>query len=182
MEPQMAISLAKELCEMTVHAFGRGTLSADGSQYGTSYAATSTDTWKVVDTQSIQPFVTGGFGEGGSIIEVEFNLVANVRHASTAAGGAVTYAWQAKNLSATSTDSWIWLTPTSSGLSTACSTAFDVSLSGYMTLSNSTFNAVPFQVRLLIVSAGGSTAGDSATGAYAKAKNSSYVRVIYRVT
>ncbi len=183
-EPQSLISLSKEILTYLVHAFGAGTLTTTGVQYGSSGVSTSTDVWKVVETQTIQPF-TQYFGSIGSIIEVEFALAANAQWSSTdGTGGVVTYAWQAKNLSDTSTDSWVWLMPTSSGLSTAIgSTAGDTSvLSGRMSLST-TFNKVPFQVRLLLCSGGkgSDTGGASSTGAYVRAKSSSYVKVLYRV-
>jgi len=187
--PQEFIALAQEVCELLVHSFGRGTLTTDGVQYGSSGVATSTDTWKVVDTQTIQPFGApeGSLARGGAIMEVEFALTAAVAFpgTTTGSGGAVTYAWQARNYnSGTATDDWVWLTPTSSGHSTTVgSTSQDTSTySGYLNIQTN-LNKVPLQIRLLVISggAGTSTSGASSTGASARTKSSSYVRVAYRV-
>lgn len=186
-EPQELIGVAQEVAEYLVHAFGAGTLTTTGNQFGSSGAATSTDTWKVVETQTIQPF-TDAFGRAivGRFIEVEFGLTTSVLHVSdTMAGAVVTYNWQVKNSVATATDDWVWLLPTSSGHSTAVgSTAAETTYSGRMTIS-STFNRFPVQIRLLVMSGGlgaaTSSGASSSTGAYARAKASSYVKVYYRV-
>lgn len=184
-EPQQLVSIAKEVLEYVVHAFGAGTLATTGVQYGTSGTATSTDTWKVVETQTIQPF-TEYFGSTGRIIEVEFGLTTSAMHVSdTMAGAVVTYNWQVKNVISTSTEDWVWLLPTSSGHSTAVgSTAAETTYSGRMVVS-STFDRFPFQIRLLVMSGGlgaaTSTGSSSSTGAYARAKGSSYLKVYYRV-
>ncbi len=184
-EPQELIGIAKEVFEYIVHAFGAGTLTTTGVQYGTSGAATSTDVWKVVETQTIQPF-TEYFGSNARIIEVEFELTTSAMHVSdTMTGATVTYAYQVKNVISTSTEDWVWLMPTSSGHSTAVgSTAAETTYSGRMVVS-STFDRFPFQVRLLVMSGGlgaaTATSMSSSTGAYARAKGSSYIRVYARV-
>jgi len=183
-EPQNLVQLSKEVASYLIHAFGAGTLTTTGTQYGDSGVATSTDTWTVVETATIQPF-TAGYGSLGTILEVEFGLTAlTVRDSTGGAAGTVTYAYQVKNVSSTATDDWVWMTPTSSGHSTAVGSTETQSstYSGYM-VTSSAFDEVPFQIRLLVMSGGkgGSTSGDSATGAYARMKNSSYVKVLYRV-
>ena len=180
-EPQQLIGVAKEIVSYIVHAFGRGTLTTTGVQYGSSGISTSTDTWKVVETKTIQPMVRG-IGALGTILELEFSLTTGSVHESTSAGGVVQYNWQAKNISDTSTEDWQWLLPTSSGHSTAVgSTEVFTTYSGYMTVATHSLDEVPFQIRLLVMGGAGSTSGGSATGSQARAKNSTYVKVLYRV-
>ncbi len=188
-EPEQLIALSKEICTLLVHAFGNGALTASGAQYGTSGNATSTDTWLEVDNKLISLFdangLEKGFGYPADILEVEFGLTCNVNKSSTGSStGSVIYAWQARNASMTSsTDTWVWLTPTSSGNDTAIgSTGVDSTLAGYFA-TTTYFDKVPFRVRLLVKAGtkGDSTGGDSSTGAFAKAKNSSYIKVLYRV-
>ena len=118
MEAQQLVALGKEVLEYTVHAFGNGTLTTTGVQYGTSMAATSTDTWKTVETWTINPMgstePTFGFGNQGTAIEIEFNLTTHAQHSATSTG-TVTYNWQARNLSDTDSTAWVYLLPTSSG-------------------------------------------------------------------
>lgn len=192
-EPQSLIDLAKEICSYTVHAFGKGSMTTStdpGTQYGTSGVSTSTDTWKVIETKNIAPWGLNSSQASGrrtndlDILEVEFVLTAGLKHTSTTATAKVTYAWQAQSVYVNSTENWVWLTPTSSGLTMApggSSWETDASLSGYFT-TTTYFDKVPMTVRLLMLSGGGSTSGDSATGAYARPKSSSYVKVLYRVT
>ncbi len=182
-EPQSLISLSKEILTYLVHSFGEGTLTTTGVQYGASGVATSTDVWKVVETKTIQPF-TEYFGSRGNLIEVEFGLTtATVRSSTGGAAGTVTYRYQVKNLNeATATDDWVELIGATGHSTAVGSTEAESTYSGRMTIA-SKFTKVPFQIRLLVMagSVGGSTGGDSSTGAYARAKSSSYVKVLYRV-
>ncbi len=181
-EPQQLISLSKEICSYLVHCFGAGTLSTTGVQYGSSGVATSTDVWTVVDTKTIQPF-SQYFGSIGDLLEVEFSLTTATVRSSTSSSGTVTYRYQVKNLyDATATDDWVELIGATGHSTASGSTAAESTYSGRMTIA-SKFTKVPFQIRLLVMSggAGGSTSGDSATGAYARAKGSSYVNVLYRI-
>lgn len=184
-EPQQIIALSKEVAEYIVHAFGAGTLTTTGVQYGTSGVATSTDTWTVVETQTIKPFANAAFygNDAARIIEVEFGLTTHTIRSSTGgAAGTVTYRYQVKNLISTSTENWVDLIGATGHSTAVGSTAAESTYSGRMVVS-STFDRFPFQIRLLVMSGGkgGSTSGDSSTGAYARAKSSSYIKVYYRV-
>jgi hypothetical protein len=175
-EPQQYVQVAKEICQYLVHAFGTGTLTQTGSQYGTTMKSTSTGSASdatVVNTVTVQPFNdAAGYGtKENEIIEVEFGLTAGFKSVTDTAA-VIVYKWQAKNASLSDTCYVDLSTANTTALGT---TYVDQTYSGYFTPTTN-FNKVPFNVRLLIWN---NDAGS--TQSSAKTKNSSYIKVLYRV-
>ena len=181
---QMYISMAHEVAEYLVHMFGQGNLTVNGVQYGTQVLSNSTETAREVDIATVDPLgisgdidpSLGGVPDEKTILEVEFGLTAKLQNNTTDAATKVIYQWQAKECSS---DTWVALT---SALSTALGTtgadgATETTWSGRFEMVTN-FTKVPSQIRLTIYAG---TAG-AATQLAAKTKNSSYVKVIYRVT
>lgn len=185
-EPQITVGLAKEVAEYIVHAFGTGKLTTSGTQYNSTGAtsseselSSSTDitAFTEIDNVTITP-VSGpdakDYAYNASILEVEFSLTAALR-CTTSSDAVCTYKWQARDytLGTTSTTDYVDLT---SWNTTAPGTTFlDVTNSGYFNVQTN-FSKIPFQIRLLLYN--GTASSCQAQG---KTKNSSYVRVVYRV-
>lgn len=145
--------------EHTEHPFARGNLTADGIQWSAE-KTTSTDDFETVEQATIKPPALG------TILEFEFGLTCALK--SSGATEAAGFKWQARNKGGT----WV-------DLHDEVAYAADASSYREYTYSGrrgpaTNFNAVPFEIRLLIKSA--SAGGENAIG---KTKNSSYVKVIY---
>ena len=183
-EPQVYVGLAKEVVEYIVHAFGRGALTTNGVKYDSTGAssteavvASSTDSAlaTVVKSVTIQP-VSGSdpkdYAYASALLEIEFALTAAFRN-STAGASVCTYKWQAKETSLSST---CWVDLTSWNTTDPGTTFLDVTHSGYFNVQTN-LEKIPVDIRLLLFNG---TA--SSTQAQAKPKNSSYTRVVYRVS
>lgn len=183
-EPQQTIALAKEVVTYIVHAFGAGVLTTDGVQYNSSGAsstesklASSTDadlatTIKSVTIQPVAGDDVKDYGYNSSILELEFALTAAFRN-STAGASVCTYKWQAKEHSLSDT---AWVDLTSWNTTNPGTTFLDVTHSGYFNIQTN-LEKIPINIRLLLYNG---TA--NSTQAQAKPKNSSYTKIIYRVS
>ncbi|OGO30702.1 MAG: hypothetical protein A2Z29_00540 [Chloroflexi bacterium RBG_16_56_11] len=145
--------------EHVEHPFGRGNLTADGVQWSTEHA-TTTDDYEEVESVTVTPPALG------SVLEYEFGLTCAVK--SSGSGESVLFKWQARNRGGT------WVDLHGAVTYPANASAYrEYTYSGrFQPVPN--FNAVPFDVRLVVKSGG--AGGETATG---KTKNSSYVRVVY---
>ena len=147
------------IVEHEEHPFAKGNLTSDGVQWSAEHT-TSTDDYEEVENVTISPPALGG------ILEFEFGLTCAVE--SSGATESVLFKWQARNRGGT----WV-------DLHGEVTYAADASAYKEYTYSGrfkpvANFNAVPFDVRLVIKSGG--AGGENAVG---KTKSSSYVKVIY---
>jgi hypothetical protein len=141
------------------HPFGRGSLTADGTQWSAEHP-TSTDDYEEVESVKISPPALG------EVLEYEFGLTCAVKSGGSAES--VLFKWQARNHSGT----WVDLHSAVTYPANA-STYKEYTYSGrFKPVTN--FNSMPFDVRLVIKSGG--AGGENAIG---KTKNSSYVKVTY---
>ncbi|MFH1382606.1 MAG: hypothetical protein ABIH70_06890 [Chloroflexota bacterium] len=141
------------------HPFAKGNLTSDGVQWSAE-KTTSTDDYEAVEEAVVNPPALG------TVIEFEFGLTAAVK--SSGATEAVLFKWQARNKGGT----WVDLHPEVTYPADA-SAYKEYTYSGrFKPVAN--FSSVPFELRLVIKS--GTAGGENAVG---KAKNSSYVRIIY---
>jgi len=159
---KLILSPQSSNAEPVVHIerpFAKGDLTSDGVQWGDE-KTTSTDDYETVESVTIEP------PAGGTIIEVEFGLACAVKSSSTSEG--VLFKWQARNKGGT------WVDLHGEVTYAADASAYqEYAYSGRFKLV-ANFNAVPFDIQLLIKSGAGG--GEDAIG---KVKNSSYVKVIY---
>lgn len=141
------------------HPFAKGNLTADGVQWSAE-KTTTTDTWETVEEVTVNPPALG------AVIEFEFGLTCAVKSSGSTEG--VLFKWQARNKGGT------WVDLHAEVTYAANASAYkEYTMSGrFKPLAG--FDAVPFDLRLLIKSA--LAGGENAAG---KTKNSSYVRVIY---
>lgn len=151
--------MALAVIEHVEHPFGKGNLTSNGVQWSAE-KTTSTDDYEAVEEATVSPPALG------AIIEYEFGLTCAVK--SSGATEAVLFKWQARNKGGT------WVDLHSEVTYAADASAYkEYTYSGrFKPVAN--FNAVPFDVRLVIKS--GAAGGENAVG---KTKNSSYVKVIY---
>lgn len=151
--------MALAVIEHVEHPFGKGNLTSNGVQWSAEKTA-STDDYEAVEEATVSPPALG------AIIEYEFGLTCAVK--SSGATEAVLFKWQARNKGGT------WVDLHSEVTYAADASAYkEYTYSGrFKPVAN--FNAVPFDVRLVIKS--GAAGGENAVG---KTKNSSYVKVIY---
>ncbi|MFQ6122818.1 MAG: hypothetical protein ACE5LA_07175 [Dehalococcoidales bacterium] len=141
------------------HPFAKGNLTSDGVQWSAEKTTTGDD-YEAVEEVTISPPALG------AVIEFEFVLTCAVRSSATLES--VLFKWQARNKGGT----WVDLHPEVTYAADA-SAYKEYTYSGrFQPVAN--FNAVPFDIRLVIKS--GTAGGENAVG---KTKNSSYVKVIY---
>ena len=145
--------------EHVEHPFAKGNLTSDGVQWSAEKTTTG-DGYEAVEEVAVNPPALG------AIIEFEFGLTAAVKSSSTLES--VLFKWQARNKGGT----WVDL-HTEVTYAANASAYKEYTYSGRFT-PVADFNAVPFDVRLVIKS--GAAGGENAVG---KTKNSSYIRVIY---
>ena len=141
-----------------------GELTADGIQWSSEVTSAGAGVNTDVLAKLIDPV------HEGKIILVEFGLTAWFRQMG--ASGEATdlrWQWQARNKN----DTWVNLHPEVTEPSSEADTNYERTRSGYATIV-ANFNAVPFEIRLRFRTS-------LANKGKAKVKNSSYVRVIYRV-
>jgi hypothetical protein len=151
------------LSEVTLHPFGKGDLASDGQQFS-SLVTTAGDDFEVVESVKVDlPLERGRTTE--PLVEVELGLTCSLQSSSTTES--VLFKWQY------SLDNSTW-----ADLHDAVTYAADASSLKEYSYSGrfpvTTFNKVPFWLRLVIKSGG--AGGETAKG---KTKNSSYVRVVY---
>ena len=141
------------------HPFARGNLTSDGVQWSDEHT-TATDDYEEVESVAISPPALG------DVLEFEFGLTCAVK--SSGATETVLFKWQARNQGGT------WVDLHSEVTYAADASAYkEYTYSGHFKPVTN-FNAVPFDVRLVIKSGG--AGGENAVG---KTKSSSYVKVIY---
>jgi hypothetical protein len=141
------------------HPFAKGNLTSDGVQWSAEHT-TATDDYEEVESVVISPPALG------DVFEYEFGLSCAVK--SSGATESVLFKWQARNKGGT------WVDLHSEVTYSADASAYkEYTYSGrFQPVAN--FNAVPFDMRLVIKSGG--AGGENAVG---KTKSSSYVKVIY---
>ena len=141
------------------HPFAKGNLTSDGVQWSAE-KTTTTDDYETVEEVTVSPPALG------AVIEFEFGLTCAVK--SSGALESVLFKWQARNKGGT------WVDLHSEVTYPANASAYkEYTYSGrFKPVAN--FNAVPFDLRLVIKS--GVAGGENAIG---KTKNSSFVKVIY---
>jgi hypothetical protein len=141
------------------HPFAKGNLTTDGIQWSAEKTA-ATDDYEAVEEVTISP------PKLGAIIEFEFGLTCAVK--SSGATESVLFKWQARNKGGT------WVDLQSEAIYAANASAYrEYTYSGRLKPVTN-FNAVPFDVRLVIKS--GAAGAENAVG---KTKSSSYVKVVY---
>ena len=138
-----------------------GALTEDGIQYSTEVATSAADTDVTILSKLINPVLEGG------ILLVEFGLTADFKAVSSGTADLI-WKWQARNKDGTWVDLHSAVTETNIGTTYKSRTR-----SGYFT-PEANFQNVPFEVRLIFQC-------NELNEGRAKVKNSSYVRVIYRV-
>ena len=141
------------------HPLARGDLTENGIQWSNEHV-TSTDDYEEVESALITPPALG------EVLEFEFGLTCAVKSSSSTESAL--FKWQARNQGGT----WV-------DLHNEITYSADASVYKEYTCSGrfkpvADFNRVPFEIRLMIKSAG--AGGENAAG---KTKNSSYVRVVY---
>jgi len=141
------------------HPFAKGNLTPDGVQWSAEHT-TSTDDYEEVESVTISPPALG------DVLEYEFGITCAVK--SSGATESVLFKWQARNQGGTWVDLHDEVT-----YSADASAYKEYTYSGrFKPVAN--FNAVPFDVRLIVKSGG--AGGENAVG---KTKSSSYVKVVY---
>jgi len=141
------------------HPFGRGSLTPEGVQWSTEHT-TSADDYEEVESVAITPPALG------DVLEFEFGLTCAVK--SSGASESVLFKWQARNRGGT------WVDLHSEVTYPANASAYEEYTYSGRFKPVTDFDAIPFDVRLVIKSGG--AGGETANG---KTKNSSYVKVIY---
>lgn len=138
-----------------------GLLTTDGIQSTSTVDTTTANVDVVVFNQEINPSITA------TIIKVEFALTILLRSVSSATAD-LKWKWQASNDGVTWVDLMAAITETNIG-----TTAVEKTIAGYFT-PETNFNAVPFQIRLLLQC-------NEANEGRGSVKNSSYVRFLAKV-
>ena len=141
------------------HPFARGKLTSDGVQ-SSEEKTTSTNDYETVEEVTVSPPALG------AVIEFEFGLTVAVK--SSGATESVIFKWQARNGGGTWVDLHDEVT-----YSADASAYKEYTYSGRFKPAVN-FNTIPFDLKLVIKSC--SAGGENTVG---KAKNSSYVKVIY---
>ena len=138
-----------------------GVLTEDGTQYSSEVTTGAADTDVTVLSKLINPVLEGG------ILLVEFGVTADFKAASSDTADLI-WKWQARNKDG------IWVDLHSAIAETDIGTTYKSrTRSGYFT-PEANFQNVPFEVRLILQC-------NELNEGRARVKNSSYVRVIYRV-
>ena len=144
------------------HPFAKGNLTSDGVQWSEE-KTTTTDDYETVEEATVTPPALG------AVIEFELGLTCAVK--SSGATESVLFKWQARNKGGTWVDLHDEVT-----YSADASAYKEHTYSGrFKPVAN--FNAVPFDIQLLIKS--GAAGGENAVG---KTKSSSYVKVTYKAS
>jgi hypothetical protein len=141
------------------HPLAKGDLTTDGIQWSNEHA-TSTDDFEEVESAVITPPALG------DVLELEFGLTCAVK--STGVNESVFFKWQARNQGGT------WVDMHEEKTYPADASAYKEYTCSGRFKPVADFDRVPFEIRLVIKSAG--AGGENAVG---KTKNSSYVRVVY---
>jgi len=141
------------------HPFARGNLTLDGVQWSAEHT-TTTDDYEEVESVTIAPPALG------EVLEYEFGLTCAVK--SSGAAESVLFKWQARNRGGT------WVDLHNEVTYPADASAYQEYTYSGRFKSVTDFDAIPFDIRLAVKSGG--AGGENAVG---KAKNSSYVRVVY---
>jgi len=138
-----------------------GVLTEDGVQYSSEVTTGAADTDVTVLSKLINPVLEG------EILLVEFGLTAEFKAVSSGTTDLI-WKWQARNKDGTWVDLHSAVTETDIGTTYKSRTR-----SGYFT-PEANFQNVPFEVRLILQC-------NELNEGRARVKNSSYVRVVYRV-
>jgi hypothetical protein len=150
--------------EVALRPFGKGLLTSNGAQYSSTVSTTGAGTWQAVETKAITLPV------GSTLVEVDFGLTAAlISSDSTEPANAK---WQIGDSSTAFDDLCDAQTRTA-----PASTWVDITVSGRQNTTggtNFTGATNPFYVRYVVNSTGVPTSGG-------KTKNSSYVKVIYKL-
>ncbi len=181
--PYVTVPKIQEIIE---HPFAVGQGTANGVQVSTLVNTATANEFVVIEQKPINAFggVSGGpGGESGRILDFEYGLTLQVR----ATGGQNTTPaytlWQARNW-ADQTNTvlapWYDLHPEHTQAANLAADWTDITYSGRAVLSNTLFTKIPCEIRALVKC---NVANDNAThtAMMGRTKNSSYVRVLYRI-
>lgn len=146
------------LIEHVEHPFGKGLLTTDGAQYGAETTIATTAFTEVPAAMAVyRPPNT-------KVREVEFGLTGGVYNSTTAGTGR--FKWQASD------DNAAW-EDLNAAVTTAVSVATDFTVAGrFAPTGNFAGTANPFYLRMVAAQSTG------AVNVLAKAKNSSYVKMV----
>lgn len=156
------INTVTPLRELIVHPFARGNATLTGVQYCTGVNTSTNDTNMNVEVVTVEP------RETGVIKYLELGLTCAINAVSNA-DVVMYYSWQGRDK-----DCANWTTLHALTANTPGTAAIEKTISGYWE-PGSEFNQVPFDVRLVINC-------NMTDEGYARAKNSSYFRVLYEPT
>ena len=165
----MSRVIVDKLQEFTRHPFGGGILAADGIQFSTEVPTININENVIVAiTNALAPLaVTDGPGGAGTIKEIEFGLTSALK--CNAGVENITYQWQGRNADGA------WTTITNAVVQNVTATYQEFTRSGYFApVAN--FNQVPFDLKLIM------QCDDATNVGYGKVKNSSYCKVIYKIS
>ena len=150
------------LFEVVVHPFGKGFLTLDGAQYSPEIAGIDNAYTAIETVEVYLPL--------GQLVEVEFGLTGAIKSSDTLED--VNWKWQVSD------NGVDWQDLIAEQVRVASAVAYaDVTCSGRFAPTGNFLGKSPkFYVRMVVKSA--TTGGETAAG---KSKNSSYIRLVYRI-
>lgn len=152
---------AAKIVEYVEYPFAKGSLTSNGVQYSATADTTTTGVYVAIETATINP------PSFGKLLEAELGLAAAIRCVATSSGD-IQWVWQGRNSDATTWQD-LFAAVTSTDIGT---TEDEFTYSGRVVLGTTSFDKLPFQVRLVIQS-------NVANDGRARTKNSSYIRIKY---
>ncbi len=174
-----------KIVEVIEHPFAIGLGTANGVQVSTQVNTATANEFVVIEQKPINAFgsETGGpGGESAKILDFEYGLTLQVR-APAGENLATAYTlWQARNLSAANATvaPWADLHSEHTQVANLAADWTNITYSGRASLANTLFTHIPCEIRAL-VKCNVANVNASHTGMMARTKNSSYVRVLYRI-
>lgn len=174
-----------KIVEIVEHPFALGAGTANGVQVSTPVNTATANEFVVVEQRAINAFggIEGGpGGESAQVLDFEYGLTMQVR----ATGGQNTtpayVLWQARNWDTANAvvSPWADLFPEHTQAANLAADWTDITYSGRAALTNTLFTKLPCEVRAL-VKCNVANVNATHTAMMGRTKNSSYVRVLYRI-
>ncbi len=174
-----------KIVEITECPFAKGDATANGVQVSTIINTATANEFVVVESIPINIYggTTGGpGGDSADLTEFEYGLTLQVRATGGQNLATAYYLWQARNWSASNATvaPWFDLHGEFTKAANLAADWNDVTVSGRTALTNTLFTKVPCEVRAL-VKCNVANVNATHTAMMARTKNSSYVRVLYRI-
>ena len=164
----MSVVIVGKTIEIVEYPFGKGPLTTTGVQYSTAVTSSGV-TPKIVESVTIDEIgVTGGPGGRGTIIEVEFGITWGQKSSSTVKK-------PIGLISARDKDNATWVPLMTAQINATAGTTEEFWTFSGIFKPATTFTKVPFDVKVEVYS---EHADENAIG---RVKNSSYIRVIYKI-